>query len=76
VAASCAGNEKTVAGGAYWLIPNTNASTAADVELGSSMPTLGTAGLNHATGWRASGHNNAANDRVLRAFAICVPKRV
>jgi hypothetical protein len=73
--ASCAANEKAIGGGAAWLLPGTNSPTQLAAPVTGSMPEPALPGPDGATGWRGSGRNLAGADRVLRVYAICVPKQ-
>ena len=74
VTVSCAANEKGIGGGAAWMQVGTELPTQLDAQLNSSYPLPSTGGTNNMTGWRAVGVNRAGADRVLRAYAICVPR--
>jgi hypothetical protein len=80
VSADCPANEKAIGGGAAWIIPgfgDGNVPTALNAPITASMPKVGTvAGVGAATGWTALGRNMSGTNRVLRAYAICVPKTV
>jgi hypothetical protein len=74
VTVSCAANEKGIGGGAAWMQVASENPTQLDAQLNSSYPLPSTGGTNNMTGWRAVGYNRAGADRVLRAYAICVPR--
>jgi hypothetical protein len=74
ITASCAVNEKGIGGGAAWIIPGTETPTELDAQLNSSLPVPTTGGMDTMTGWRAVGVNRTGADRVLRAYAVCVPR--
>lgn len=74
VAVSCPVNEKAIGGGGGWFIPSSNAATALDAPMTNSSPVLNAEG--EVTGWKVYGRNASGQNRVLRAYAICVPKSV
>lgn len=74
VSVSCNANEKGIGGGAAMLQTSGN-PTEFDAQLNASYPLPGTSGTNNITGWRAVGRNTTGDgDRLLRVYAICVPK--
>lgn len=74
VSVSCAADEKAIGGGAAWIITGSNSATELNAPLTASMPIPATPGVDNMTGWRAHGRNLSGVDRILRAYAICVPK--
>jgi hypothetical protein len=73
--ASCAANEKAIGGGAVWLQPGTNAPTQLEAPITASMPDPAVPAADGATGWRGAGRNLSGVDRVLRVYAVCVPRQ-
>jgi hypothetical protein len=73
--ASCAASEKAIGGGAAWLLPGTNAPTQLEAPITASMPDPAVPGADGATGWRGAGRNLSGANRVLRVYAVCVPKQ-
>ena len=73
--ASCAASEKAIGGGAVWLQPNTNAPTQLEAPITASMREPAVPAADGATGWRGAGRNLSGVDRVLRVYAVCVPKQ-
>jgi hypothetical protein len=73
--ASCAASEKAIGGGAVWLQPGTNAPTQLEAPITASMPEPAVPAVDGATGWRGAGRNLSGVDRVLRVYAVCVPKQ-
>lgn len=74
VTASCAVTEKGIGGGGAWIIPGGETPTELDAQLNSSLPVPTAGGTDNMTGWRAVGINRTGDNRVLRAYVICVPK--
>jgi hypothetical protein len=73
--ASCAASEKAIGGGAVWLQPGTNSPTQLEAPITASMPEPAVPAADGATGWRGAGRNLSGVDRVLRVYAVCVPKQ-
>lgn len=73
VSVSCNADEKAIGGGAAWIISG-NSVTELNAPITASMPIPATAGTNNMTGWQAHGRNLTGANRILRAYAICVPK--
>ena len=71
VTASCAPEEKAIGGGGAWIIPSNGLPTTFDARISASMPVIDGGEL---TGWQVYGRNYTGALRVLRAYAICVPK--
>ena len=78
--ASCPAGERAIGGGGAWLIPVLNGGndpTALDrAFLSASMPVPAQPGVSDATGWQVAGRNVTGTDRILRAYAICVPTAI
>lgn len=78
--ASCPAGERAIGGGGAWLIPTLNGGndpTALDrAFLSASMPTPAQPGTDAATGWQVAGRNVTGTNRILRAYAICVPNQI
>ncbi len=72
VSVSCDANEKAIGGGGAWLIPTTLDPTALDAPITASLPIQAPTG--EITGWRTAGRNFSATNRILRVYALCVPK--
>jgi hypothetical protein len=73
--ASCNANEKAIGGGGGWFQIGTPQPTELDVQVTASVPVPFDGGA-ELTGWSVSGRNNSASNRILRAYAVCVPKTV
>lgn len=73
LAASCNADEKAIGGGGGWFQVVTPTPTELDVQVTASVPVPFDGGA-ELTGWSVSGRNNSASTRILRAYAICVPK--
>ncbi|MGH2715431.1 MAG: hypothetical protein ACRDM7_16370 [Thermoleophilaceae bacterium] len=73
--ATCAANEKAIGGGAAWLLPGTNSPTQLEAPVTASMPEPAIPAADGATGWRGAGRNLSGVNRVLRVYAVCVPKQ-
>lgn len=80
LAVSCPAGERAIGGGGAWLIPNLNGGndpTALDrAYLSASMPIPAQPGTGAATGWQVAGRNVTGTNRILRAYAICVPNQI
>jgi hypothetical protein len=74
ISVSCNGNEKGIGGGAAWVVPADGSPSTLFNLLSASMPVPGNDGTDTMTGWQAAGYNASALPRVLKAYAICVPK--
>lgn len=73
IVASCNADEKAIGGGGGWFQIATPTPTELDVQVTTSVPVPFDGGA-ELTGWSVSGRNNSASNRILRAYAICVPK--
>jgi hypothetical protein len=74
ITASCNPDEKAIGGGAGWMQLTGDSPTQLNVEVTASIPAPATNGATGLTGWTAAGVNNSASQRILRAYAVCVPK--
>lgn len=74
IVVSCNASEKAIGGGAAIVVPGTDDATELDAQLTGSYPVPAAAGTNNMTGWRAVALNNTGFDRILRVYAVCVPK--
>jgi len=78
--ASCASNEKAIGGSAAWIIPGFQGgnvvSQLAGLSITGTTPAPDPAGTDGATGWTAYGRNQSGTNRILRAYAVCVPKQI
>lgn len=72
VAVACNANEKAIGGGGAWLIPTSLDPTALDAPITATLPVQAPSG--ELTGWRAAGRNFSGVNRILRVYALCVPK--
>lgn len=75
IVASCEANEKAIGGGGGWFQIASPQPTELDVQVTTSVPVPFDGGA-ELTGWSVSGRNNSASNRILRAYAVCVPKTV
>ncbi len=80
ITANCPTGERAIGGGGAWLIPVLNGGndpTALDrAFLSASMPSPAQPGTAAASGWTVAGRNVTGTDRILRAYAICVPNQI
>lgn len=80
ISVNCPAGERAIGGGGAWLIPNLNGGndpTALDrAFLSASMPIPAQPGTGAATGWQVAGRNVTGTNRILRAYAICVPNQI
>jgi hypothetical protein len=72
--ASCAANEKAIGGGGAWIQAATGTPTQLEAPITASMPNPAIPAADGATGWRAAGRNLSGLDRILRVYAVCVPR--
>jgi len=72
--ASCAANEKAIGGGGAWIQAATGTPTQLEAPITASMPDPAIPAADGATGWRAAGRNLSGQDRILRVYAVCVPR--
>jgi hypothetical protein len=72
--ASCAANEKAIGGGGAWIQAATGTPTQLEAPITASMPNPAIPAADGATGWRAAGRNLSGQDRILRVYAVCVPR--
>lgn len=80
ITANCPTGERAIGGGGAWIIPVLNGGndpTALDrAFLSASMPSPAQPGTAAASGWTVAGRNVTGTDRILRAYAICVPNQI
>lgn len=80
ITANCPAGERAIGGGGAWIIPVLNGGndpTALDrAFLSASMPSPAQPGTAAASGWTVAGRNVTGTDRILRAYAICVPNQI
>jgi len=73
ISVSCNADEKAIGGGAAWLISG-DAVTELNAPITGSSPLPAGAGTDTMTGWQAHGRNLTGVNRILRVYAICVPR--
>jgi hypothetical protein len=71
VTAQCPAGTVAISGGAAWVTTAGNVSTVNGI-IRVSQPVPSTAGAGAPTGWQATGETDAAFERRLRAYAICI----
>jgi hypothetical protein len=71
VTAECPAGTVAISGGAGWVTTAGNVSTVNGI-IRVSQPVPDTAGAGAPTGWQATGETDAAFERRLRAYAICI----